>query len=38
VTAPLQDTALAALIGTLVGYLAHGHWDKLEWLVGLLVA
>jgi hypothetical protein len=37
-TAPYQDIATAAFLGVLIGYLAHGHWDKLDWLVRLLVA
>jgi hypothetical protein len=34
----LKDTVSAALSGALIGYLAHGHWAAIEWLLHHLVA
>jgi hypothetical protein len=32
----MKDTATAALMGTIFGYLIHGHWPQIEWLVRIL--
>lgn len=37
-TNSLKDTVSAALIGALIGYLAHGHGTEIEWLLRHLIA
>ena len=37
-TAPFKDTASAALIGAVIGYLAHSHWIQVESMLHWLVA
>lgn len=33
-----EDAVSAALLGAVLGYLAHGHWQTLEWLIRLLIS
>jgi hypothetical protein len=33
-----KDTVSVALIGAVIGYLAHSHWQAIEWLLHHLVA
>jgi hypothetical protein len=32
----MKDTATAALMGAIAGYLIHRHWPEIEWIVRLL--
>jgi hypothetical protein len=32
----MKDTATAALMGAIAGYLIHRHWPEIEWLVRIL--
>ena len=32
----MKDTAPAALMGAIVGYLIHRHWPEIDWLVRIL--
>jgi hypothetical protein len=32
----MNDTASAALIGAIAGYLIHQHWPEIEWILHLL--
>ena len=32
----MKDTALAAVIGVIIGYMIHQCWPQLEWLVRCL--
>jgi hypothetical protein len=32
----MKDTATAALMGAIVGYLIHRHWPEIEWMVHIL--
>jgi hypothetical protein len=34
---PMKQNATAAMLGVVVGYLAHRHWPEIEFLVRLLV-
>jgi hypothetical protein len=33
----MKDTSTAALLGALIGYLAHAHWPVLESLIRTLI-
>jgi F0F1-type ATP synthase assembly protein I len=33
-----EDAVSAALLGAVLGYLAHAHWPTLEWLIQLLIS
>jgi hypothetical protein len=32
----MKDTATAAVLGLIAGYIIHQHWSQLEWLLRLL--
>ena len=32
----MKDTATAALMGAIAGYLIHRHWPEIDWIVHLL--
>ena len=32
----MKDTATAALMGAIAGYLIHRHWPEIEWILHLL--
>jgi len=32
----MKDTATAAFMGAIVGYLLHRHWPEIDWLVRIL--
>ena len=34
----MNDATAAALLGALIGYLAHGYWPELEWFIRTLFA
>ena len=34
----MKDASTAALIGAVIGYLVHGQWPAIEWLVRLFTA
>jgi hypothetical protein len=36
--AAMNDALSAALLGALIGYLAHGYWPELEWIIRTLTA
>jgi hypothetical protein len=33
----MKDTATAALMGAIVGYVIHWHWPEIEWMVHILI-
>jgi len=33
-----EDAVSAALLGAVLGYLAHAYWPTLEWLIRLLIS
>jgi hypothetical protein len=32
----MKDTSATALLGVLIGYLAHGFWPQIVWIVRML--
>jgi hypothetical protein len=32
----MKDTASAAVIGAIAGYLIHRHWPEIEWILRIL--
>ena len=33
---PMKDTATAAVLGLIAGYIIHQYWPQLQWLLWLL--
>ncbi len=33
----MKDTATAAVLGLIAGYIIHQHWPQLAWLLRLLI-